>query len=147
MGKREDILNNIESTLADITIANGYNNNIGLVTRESEDFERFEKSDYPFAIISWATDDKETSGVPNQNVISELLVTIMGGIYAISSRETVLNNFLDDIEKALCTDGTRGNNAWYTIPVGIEVMFTSKQNVIVFNYRFLIRYHYVYGNP
>jgi len=147
MSVRENILNNIESTLASISIANGYNNDIGFVTRESENFEQFETTDYPFAIISWSTDDKETTGVPGQNVVSDLEVIIQGGIYATSSRETALNNFLDDIETALCADGTRGDNAWYTLPVGIEVFMTPKENVIVFNYKFLIRYHYVYGNP
>jgi len=147
MSKLNDIINDIESTLAGITTASGYNNDIGFVTRESEDFERISTSNYPFAIIQWNTDDKETTGAANQVVISELTVIVQGGIYATSNRETSLISFLEDVEKALCSDGTRGGNAIYTVPVGIEVFDTSKENVIVFNYTFLIEYQYIYGNP
>jgi len=147
VGIRENILNDIESTLANITTDNGYNNDIGLVSRESENFERFTTNDYPFAIIQWTSEDKDTTGANQQTVISDLEVVIQGGIYATSNRETALNNFLDDLEKALCNDGTRNNNAWYTIPVSIEIFDTPKENVIVFNYTFLIKYDYVYGAP
>lgn len=147
MSIRDNIINNIESTLASITLANGYNNDIGFVTRESEDFERFSTNDYPFAIIQWNNDEKETSGATNQVVLSELTVVIQGGIYATSGRETALNNFLEDIEKALCNDGARGNNAIYTLPVSIEVFDTPKENVIVFNFTFLVEYQYIYGSP
>ena len=145
--KRDDILNNIETVLAGISTSSGYNNDIGFVTRESEDFERFSISDYPFAIIQWDTDEKESEGATGQTIISTLDVIIQGGIYATSSRETALNNFMEDVEKALCADGTRGGYAIYTLPVRIEVFSTPKENVIVFNYTFEIEYQYKYGNP
>ena len=144
---RENILNDIESALVGIKTASGYNNDIGFVTRDTQDFDRISTSDYPFAIIQWTREDKESLGATQQTVVSELEIVIQGGIYATSSKETALNNFLDDIEEALCTDGTRGNNAWYTIPTAIEVFNTPKENVITFNYTFLVKYDYIYGSP
>ena len=144
---RDDIIKNIETTLAGISIAGGYNYDIGMVTRESEDFEIFAISDYPFVIIQWSRDEKESEDAVGQHVMSTLSLTIQGGIYASSLRETVLNNFLEDIEKALCVDGTRGGNAIYTEPENIEIFDTPKENEIIFNFQFSVVYQYVYGSP
>ena len=146
---REDILDNIVSTLKDIQKSNGYNTNIGLVTREPHNWNNLQPKDYPAAIILWRTDEKETETISGsgQYVISHLNVVIRGAIYAKNNIEEALNDFAEDIEKVMCVDEKRNNYANYTIPVRITVYEGEDSYFIIFDYEFLVGYHYVYGSP
>lgn len=147
MSIREDIINNIESTLAGITVAGGYNNNIGVVTRESERFEHYSTSEYPIALIVWDSETKEGMDAAYNTVESDLVIIIRGAVYATSAIETALNNFIEDIEKVLAVDTTRNNKAEFTAPMAIEVHLGDREHTLVFDFVFMIRYYYVYGNP
>jgi len=147
MAKRELILNDIESSLAAITVAGGFNNNIGTVTRESEDIEHYEKTDYPLAIISWSDEVKEGEDVGYDCVDAFLTVIIRGGVYATAAIETALNLFLDDIEVALATDPERSGTADLTAPVSITVYQGPREHTLIFDFTFLVKYAYARANP
>jgi len=147
MAKRELILNDIETSLVAITVAGGFNNNIGVVARESEDIEHYKIADYPLAIISWSDEVKEGEDIGYDCVDAFLTVIIRGGIYATTTIETALNLFLDDIEKALATDPERSGNADLTAPVSIAVYQGPREHTLVFDFTFLVKYAYVRANP
>ena len=148
MSTREDIINNIETTLAGITIVGGYHNDIAFVTRESERFEHFdETTQYPNALIVWDSEEKASEEVGMWHIQSDLFIIVRGAVYAASAIETALNNFLEDTEQALDVDRTRGGEAAFTFPLSIAVYSTKRENVLVFDYRFQIRYYYNHGSP
>jgi len=144
---RETILNHVVQTLASISKASGYNNDIRFVTRESVQWERFNKQDYPLAIVSWTSEVPAIEGAAGQSVVMDLTVTMRCVVYAETELETELNKFLDDVETALCVDGTRGGTAWSTLPDVKEVLLTENEAIIVCDFDFIIRYEYVYGTP
>ena len=148
MSTRENIINNIETTLAGITIAAGYHNDIAFVTRESERFEHFDEiTNYPVALIVWDSEDKASEEIGWWTIQADLVLIIRGAVYAMSGIETALNNFLEDVERALDVDRTRGGEAAFTYPISISVYSTDKENVLVFDYRYHIRYFYKHGSP
>lgn len=149
MSKREDILDNIVTTLNNITKANSYNNDIGLATREPNDWNKLLPNQKPAAIVLWSSDEKDTETIPmsGQYVLSTLNVVIRGIVYAKSDIEGALNDFAEDIEKVMAADETRGTYANYTIPRLITVFQGEDSYNIVFDYEFTIGYHYVYGTP
>ena len=147
MAKRELILNDIETSLVAITVAGGFNNDIKVVTRESENIEHYDITDYPLAIITWSDEGKEGPGVGFDCVEAFLTINIRGAVYATSAIETALNLFLDDIEVALVTDPERSNNADLTAPVAITVYQGPREHTLVFDFTFLLKYSYARGNP
>jgi len=148
MAKRELILNDIETTLAGITVVAGFNNDIKIVTRESENIEHYDITDYPLAIISWSSEEKEGEDVGFDCIEAFLTITIRGAVYATSGIETALNLFLDDIEKALVTDPERSGTADLTAPISITVYQDNpREHAMVFDFTFLLKYSYARGNP
>jgi len=147
MAKRELILNDIETSLAAIKVVGGFNNNIGVVTRESENIEHYDITDYPLAIISWSDEDKEGEDVGFDCIEAFLTITIRGAVYATATIETVLNLFLDDIEVALVTDPERSGTADLTAPIAIRVYQGPREHTLVFDFTFLLKYSYARGVP
>lgn len=147
MSIREANLNDVESTLAGIKKAAGYNNDIGIVTRQSENIEHYKIADYPIAIISWSTEEKEGADVGFNVIDTFFPIIIRGAIHAESGIETELNKFLDDIEIALTTDPERNGNADLTAPISITVYQGPHEHTLAFDFEFLIKYSYARGNP
>jgi len=149
MSQRENILDNIVTTLKGIKISAGYNNTVGLVTREPNDWNRLQPNQKPAIIVTWSSDEKDTETITasGQYVISSLNVVIRGIVYAKTDIEGKLNDFAEDIEKILAVDEYRGTYANYTIPRVITVYQGEDSYNIVFDFEFLVGYHYVYGSP
>jgi len=151
MAKRESILDNIETVLKTITIDNSYNNNIGLATRETTDWMRLQPKQMPAAIIQWTNDDREPRDVQGHYLISTLTVVIRGVIAKVSASDDMeqkVNEFSDDIETALSSDGTRGGNAMYTNPAGVKMYnLPPESNRAVFDATYIIKYQYASGSP
>ncbi|MCK4248680.1 MAG: hypothetical protein KAX15_02765 [Candidatus Omnitrophica bacterium] len=115
---REKILENIETALGDIKIANGYENDIDSVQRWKQAGNSTKL--VPCIILSAGPEEK-TPGDPliscmfNVNVevwIRHDEETVPG------STDTILNSLLGDVEKALAIDETRGGNATDTVITG-----------------------------
>jgi hypothetical protein len=149
MSTRERIINNIETSIAGISIAGGYHNNIAFITRDSERFEHFdETTEYPIALISWDSEEKSSEEIGMWHIQSDMFVIVRGAVHDTSANlETTLNNFLEDVERALDADRTRGGEAAFTFPISISVYSSTRENVLVFDYRFQIRYYYNHGSP
>ena len=148
MSIREDIINDVVSTLTGITVGGGYNNDIAVVTRDTARFEHFDTTtEYPVAIVVWGSETKEGKDASYFYLEADLNIIIRGAVYATTDLETALNNFLEDIEKALCVDDTRGGKAAFTAPLSITVYSGNNENILVFDYVFLIRYYYPFGSP
>ena len=147
MAKREAILTNIVTTLETITVDNGYNNNIGLVTREPKDWVNLKPKDLPTACVQWSPDEREVKQIQGNNILSTLTIIIRGVVYAKTDIETEINKFTDDIEIAMMVDDKRGGNAMYTNPGTITVYQSLAQFYSTFDFKFEIKYQYMKGAP
>jgi len=149
MSIRENILDNIVATLKGIKRSDDYNNDIGLVTREVNDWNKLLPNQKPAAMVFWTSDEKETETISlsGQYVLSALNVVIRGVVYAKTDLEGELNEFAEDIETILAVDEERSSYANYTIPRRITVYQGEDSYNIIFDYEFVIGYHYVYGSP
>lgn len=144
---REAILDNVVATLKTITRDNGYNNDIGKVERIPLNESVLQLKDYPAASVLWKRDDKDIQGMPQDYVQSDLTMTVRGIIRAEENIEQKLNEYIDDIEKVLTATHTRGGYAELTDPRSIMVFQGESEKVLYFDFDFLVRYFYVWGNP
>jgi len=147
MAKREAILVNTVTTLGNITVPGGYNNNIGLVTREPKDWVNLKPSELPAAWALWAPDVRESKDVQGHNILSTLTLRIRGIVYAKTALETELNKFTEDVEKAMMVDETRGGNAMYTNPGTVTPFRGPTQYHLIFDFDFEVKYQYLRGSP
>jgi len=145
---RERILDNIETTLKGIKTVDGYNENVGLVTREIYNWTNLSPRDKPAVIIQWVQDDKSNDiNIEGQHILSFLRVRIRGVYYSKTDLEGKLNDFLEDIEKIMSADQTRGGYANYTSPDVINTYQSESEFNVIFDFDFVIQYVYVYGSP
>ena len=104
---REQILDNIKSTLENIRIANGYANDIASVQRWLQKGNTFRS--VPCVIINAGPEEIEQT--PNPLVTCKFTVYLDVFIRQeetdANSTDTLLNGLLGDIEKALMADHTR----------------------------------------
>ncbi len=149
MSKREDILDNVETVLKTITLANSYNNDIGKVSRDISNWTNIQAKDFPFAIIYWKGNALEGTGATNQYIDSDFTVTIGGGISSKHEAVQELNDFLEDIEKAMCNNSSTvlGDNTGYVVPQSIEPFYSERTEMITFEFDFTVNYWYVYATP
>ena len=144
---RETIVDDIVTTLGTIATSSGYNNDIGLVTRKQLNWGQLKPNQLPAAMVVWVTDEKESDGANYQHIWSTLRVVIRGEVYAKTDLEGALNDFTEDIEKAMTVDGTRSNNAVYTIPVRVQAYEIMNDYYQLFDFEFDVVYQYIYGTP
>jgi hypothetical protein len=147
VGIRENILNNVVMTLKTITVANGYENDIGLVSRDVFNWTKVQPKDFPAVFVGWTPEDKDATGLQGQHILADLTVTISGVVWAENDLETKLNTFISDVEKAMCADTDRGDYAEYTEPLTIRIMRTELVTFVLFDFSFRIVYQYLYGSP
>lgn len=152
MGKREDILDNIVTTLEGISVSGGYNYNVGLATRETTDWMRLKNEQLPAAVIQWTEDEREVRPLQGEYLLSTLTVTIRGVVDASphinENIDEVVNKWSEDIEKALAVDGTRDSNAMYTNPTLLRAYdLPPETRREVFDFTFTIMYNYLEGAP
>jgi len=147
MSVRENILDNIVTTLKGINQNDDYNENVGLVTREPNNWNKLLPKDKPAIMVLWRNDEKEEETIAGQYILSKLNVVLRGVYYAKDDIEGKLNDFLEDIEKIMCVDGSRGAYAEYTVPRAIMVFQGEDSYNIIFDFDFTILYTYVYGAP
>lgn len=148
MAIRESILSNIVTTLKTMSIVNGYNYDVGLVTREQFNWNTLLPKDFPAALVVWRREDKDATGLEGQHILADMTVVIRGVVNVPKDElETALNNFLNDIERAMCADSDRGNLAEYTEPLSITVYQTELIEFALFDFEFRVEYQYLYGSP
>lgn len=147
MSKREDIIANIVTTLNTITVANLYNYDISTVTREIKHFRDLDS--YPSALVLNAGEERESKSISGNHVRSLLTVRIRGIVKAEEEIETVANNFLEDIEIALCSAASRrrGGYAEDTWPSKVYMYNGPGKDIQIFDIDFELWYNFLYGSP
>ena len=113
---REKIMQNIETTMNEISKANGYSNDIASVQRWRQGGNP--RTDVPCIVINCGPEEKEP--VPNPLTTCMLTVNIDVWIRhdeddVPGSTDAILNSLLGDVEKALMVDITRGGYAVDTV--------------------------------
>jgi hypothetical protein len=108
---RENILENLKTTLESISIASGYHNDIASVQRWRQSGNSLVA--VPCIVINAGPEEKEPA--PNPFTTCKLTVYLDAWIRQAQddpqSTDTLLNSLLGDIEKALMLDYTRGGYA------------------------------------
>ena len=108
---RESILENLRTTLAEITAANGYHNDIASVQRWRQSGNSL--LNIPCIVINAGPEEKDP--IPNPFTTCRLTVYLDVWMRQDQSdpqpTDTLLNSLLGDIEKALMVDYTRGGFA------------------------------------
>lgn len=146
MSKRENIIANRVTALETIKVANSYNYDIDTVTRELKHFR--DLNGYPSAVIVNAGETKDADDLHFKNIIAKLTIRVRGIVKAEADIETVANNFLEDIEKAMCNDITCGANANYIAPSDIRMYnAVAMDEIMIFDVDFIANYQYLYGSP
>jgi len=147
MSKRESIIANIVTTLNTITVLNEYHYDINTVTREIKHFRDLDS--YPSALVVNAGEERESKSLSGGHVRSLLTVRIRGIVKADEEIETAANNFLDDIETALCSADSRrrGGYAEDTWPSKIYMYSGTSDDIQIFDLDVEMWYNYLYGSP
>lgn len=114
---RERILDHVVATIQGITIAGGYNNNIGECLLGLKHFEQAPSDTFPHAYVAGA--DEARDNTTNQSFLSVMTVVVIGYVKAadasnLTDLEHQVSRFVADIEQALMIDVTRGNDAIFT---------------------------------
>ena len=147
MSQRENIIADIVTTLETITKANSYTYDINTVTRDVKHFR--ELNGFPSILVLNGGQAYEPEDVGAGYLRSKLIVRLRGMVQATSDIETVANNFLDDIETALCasTSRRRGDYAEDTLPLTVRMYDGKDDDIQIFDFDFEIWYNYLYGSP
>jgi len=109
--KRELILEDIRTELEGITIANGFNTDVGSVTRDPVLYDEIAASDMPCLVILSGVE--RAAGEPSARYKNKFEVVIACYIDHIHPNllATQVENFIGDIKKKLHEQYTRGGNA------------------------------------
>jgi len=118
MSVRENIANNIVSTLQSVTSPIS----IRYVTREPFAFDKLSNAQYPAVLVRSAGEDREDSSIGGSitqrmaNINYELVCFVKG-----SAIDTARNQIIEAIEEGLDVDRLRDGNALDTQIINIEI--------------------------
>ena len=150
MTKRQDIRTAIISRLNGITIANGFNNDIGLVSRQLKGHEAVTPDLFPAAFVV-NEDEKKVDGDVD-DLENSLQVQITCYVQDDEDTTNKLDLFLEDIEKAICpnTDRDLGDSSLEIInilPLDIKTDKGVFTPIGIADFTFQIKYLQRYGTP
>lgn len=145
---KELIIKNVETTLAGITVANGFLNTLAAVHRFRQ--SGFPRKDIPFAGLTQGPDMLEETASGSDGPLTERLLTVF--VDAVTRHDEtadarpsdeVLNALEQDVTKAMLTDPFRGGHAIDTIPGDIDpVEIEAGQPEIASRLQFHIHYRH-----
>tara|TARA_R100000808_G_C2150261_1_gene158963 strand:- start:2797 stop:3240 length:444 start_codon:yes stop_codon:yes gene_type:complete len=112
MGVRENILANLKSTLEGITTGNGYNTTVNAVYDNPLSLSEVDTTNLPIIDISIGAEDyTPLLGGNVFNLNCDFLFRIYVRDDGSNNIRSQINNLLEDIDKAIIQDGTRGSTA------------------------------------
>ena len=149
---RDDIINNIKTTLQTITIANGYNQDVALVSTENFMLpEQLTVEEVPALYIIDDDEDKSAADGDVDSLWCTLNITIEGILKKINDADPVQERrrkLQSDVEKALMVDETRGQYAEFT---KVKRITTDKAllepDFTMFNLEFSVEYFHNRNDP
>lgn len=141
---RDKIIDNILAALPGITIANGFNNDIGVISDGLVNPLGLPK--YPAALILPDSEDPEAGASDVSR--RELTVTLRLWVGAHQTIRKKLGGFIGDVEKKIFEDRRRGGNAVNTIEGPISYIYLQRDQVEAgADVDFIIHYRTKIGDP
>ncbi|MCP4601644.1 MAG: hypothetical protein GY847_14215 [Proteobacteria bacterium] len=142
---KEQIIQNVLTTLATITTGNGYAQSVGTVAREGT-ISGIAK--WPALLVEDQNETIDTT-VTMSWTHAELPIVIDIFTGGSETPETTASYLEADIHKALLVDHTRGGLAIDTLPISAELMSADKKAKPTSGTQvgFTINYRYAYGDP
>lgn len=111
---RKRILDNIVSTVAAITTGGGYNSSVGECKRGFKHFNAVPEDKFPAAYLAGADEKRVNSAQRTftSDIEASLVLYVKGADAGDpEALEQALDNFIEDVTKALMVDVTRGGYA------------------------------------
>lgn len=145
---RDDLVNEIKSTLETITTGNGYNLTVNLVTEDLKDLYEENEDNFPVLYVTDGLEDSEDKDVDAiQNDLNILIIGYVKEPVNDVSTAPLLRKLMADVEKCLCADRGRNGIAFQTL---ITAKSTDEGTLMPFgvmNMNFIIKYNQAYGDP
>jgi hypothetical protein len=142
---RKQIIENIRLTLAEKIGGDGYNfdineKNVGVYMLKMEQVKS-----WPYICVTSRAERKEDERESQMFAYMEVILYL----YVKDGTDPVskLEDLVQDVEKAMYIDHTRGNLAINTWAVSLETDIGLAKPYGVAQFTFEIQYRYVYGNP
>ena len=146
---RDDIYNNIVTSLQEITTANGYLTEPQYIEDDKFDLpQNLPTSSFP-ALVVIDTDEAKTQE-PAKETQCRLQFLIGGYVRAIEggdNAKTQLRKLLVDVEKALTVDPRRGYHAIHTAIDDVKTDKGMLAPYAIFDMTVTVIYSYQYGDP
>lgn len=113
----ENISANIATTLAGVTVANGYHQTLTVQRARRSNFDITGEIDYTAVIMQRDETEKESAPLckTDRSINYEVAVLVRNDDRSTDAMDTRKNRVRADIEKALCVDPTRGGYAIDTV--------------------------------
>lgn len=142
--KAEKILANIETTLETITVVNGYNNTVKIVTRNTKAVLNMPM--FPAIIIGKGSGTVDA--MAKSSAHRKMFITIEAWTRKEKDASQEVEKFLGDIQKAMMVDPRRGGNAINTIEVSdTPILIDSETAEIGFQVQYQIDYRTKIEDP
>ena len=127
MGKRQDIITGLKAQLATISVANGYNTNMGSNVVE---WRLSPISDAQLPMVEIRDSESNVSEDMN-NVLSNKTLDIAITVYnTVSTAGTTARLYIEDVLKAISTDLSLGGAA-YDLNEGVSTIEASQDSDII----------------
>jgi len=122
---KEQIVDNIKTTVEGVTVANGYNQTMGEVDRKTTPAPN-NKTYWPSADI-WIENEEKTSGRNAGHRDNTMTVMISAYTDDTTDTDQALSYLAADIEKALMVDHTRNSLAITTEVTNVDHIFADEE--------------------
>ncbi len=142
---RKQIIENILLTLAEKIGGDNYNNEINEKNVSHKTKKWDECPTYPYICVNGSAERKDdsTESLMFAYMDVKMYLYVQDGTDASSK----LEDLIQDVEKAMYIDETRGNLAVNTVATGLETDNGWLQPYGMAEFTFEIHYRYLYGNP
>lgn len=152
MSKRKQIRNKFIEILETITTTGGSSVDIGMVQKRFLAPDEVPEDKFPAAFV-FDTDERKID-MDADELKCELDIVITGYIkehedYSGDDTEDALDDFLEDIEKAITADRFIGLKTFVTntLPLNIKSDFLTLKPYAIFDFKFRVTYYQEYGTP
>lgn len=114
---RQEIMADMKAAFDLITVAGGYNFNVGHTGTEYKHFAEIPEDKFPAVMVVGARERRENS--TNKTFKSEMELVVVGFVKSADAQDSAglssrLNQFIADVTKALHVDHTRGGKSTFT---------------------------------
>lgn len=148
VSKRDTILTGIKTTLAGISVANGYNLTVKSIHDVLKATSDLTQDQFPALIVIDADESKDDGDVDEMK--NRLNVIVTGYVFNPEQDydlQADLRKLLADVEKCLCADRFRAALAYNTRPSSIKTDGGLLRPYAIFDFTFQIEYLQLYGVP